>query len=186
VRDCLSDPAPARKRPPPAGSLGDLVARADGLPIYCSPASTAVRPALTNAVIDSFRRDYPNAVFVHALSIYHSIPDWKRRWPSEREHYGAVIVVTRAENLPEGTDHFAGLSGEHAVNLRVGLEIETFVRHGRPVAWHAVVLPASYWISRFVVRPANPIGSLRFAVLAPADETESFRPAIYSFFGRLA
>jgi hypothetical protein len=178
MRYFLSDPALARKPAPLAGPLADLVARAQGRPIYCTAGSFAVRRAVIDVVIASLRRDCPGAVFLDALSLYRSLADWDRRWPSEHERYGAGIVVTRAESPPEGTDPFAGLAGEHAVSLRVGLEIETLVRQGRPVAWHAVVFPASYWLSRFAIEPFNPMSSRRYAGVAPDDGVESFRPTI--------
>ena len=131
---CPHKPAPLR------GSLGDLVTRAQGRPIYCTP-SFAVRRALMNVIVGSLRREFPAAVFVHALTIYRNHNDWSRRWYSEHERYGAGILVTRAEDLPEGTDPLAGLAGEHVIGSRVGIEIQTLVRQGRPVAWHRRRVP---------------------------------------------
>jgi hypothetical protein len=176
-KDSIPDLAPARNPAPLAGSLGDLVARAQGRPICCIP-SFGVRRALIGAIIASFQRDCPGAAFVDALSLYRSSADWDRRWPSEHEDFGAGIVVTRAESLPEGADPFAGLAGEHTVSLRVRIEIETLVRQGRPVAWHAVVFPASYWLCRFATEPLSRISTSRCAGLAPSDTAECFRPVI--------
>ena len=173
----LPDLASPHKPAPPLGSVGDLISRAQGWPIYCT-ASFAVRRALMNVIIGSLRRDFPAAVFVDGLTIYDNQNDWSRRWSSEHKHYGAGIIVTRAESLPEGTDPFAGLAGEHAIGSRVALEIETLVRHGQPVAWHAVVFPATYWLSRFAIEPFNPLSSRRYAGVAPDDGVESFRPTI--------
>jgi hypothetical protein len=131
-----------------------------------------------NVIVDSFRRDFPAAVFVDALTIYRNHNDWSRRWYSEHERYGAGIVVTRAEDLPESTDPFAGLAGEHIVGFRVGIEIKTLVRQGRPVAWHAVVFPANYWLSRFAVQPSNCISKSRCADLSPARRAELLRPVV--------
>jgi hypothetical protein len=175
--DSLADRAPARNPAPLAGSLGDLVALAQGRPIYCT-ASFAVRRPLLGAIIASFRGDCPGAAFVDALSVYRSFADWDRRWPSEHRGYGAGIVVTRAESLPEGADPFAGLAGEHTISRRVRIEIETLMRQGHPVAWHAVVFPASYWLSRFAIEPLSRISTSRCAGLAPSDTAECFRPVI--------
>ena len=95
----LPDAGPAHKPAPLGGSLGDLVTRAQGRPIYCTP-TLAVRRALMNVIVGSLRRDFPGAVFVDALTIYRDHIDWDRRWYSEQERYGAGIVVTRAEDLP--------------------------------------------------------------------------------------
>jgi hypothetical protein len=131
-----------------------------------------------NVVLSSLRRDFPTAAFVDALSIYRNQDDWSRRWYSEHGRYGAGIVVTRAEDLPNGTDPFAGLAGEHEVGSRVFIEIKTLVRQGRPVAWHAVVFPANYWLSRFEVRPSNCISTSHCADLLPARTAEPFHPII--------
>jgi hypothetical protein len=131
-----------------------------------------------NVVLGSLRRDFPAAVFVDALTIYRNHSDWSHRWSSEHEHYGAGIIVTRAESLPEGTDPFAGLAGEHVIGSRVALEIETLVWQGSPVAWHAVVFPATYWLSRFAIQPFNRISTSRYASLLPAHNAEPFRPVI--------
>jgi hypothetical protein len=181
TQNLISDPAPARNPAPLAGSLADLVARAQGRPIYCT-SSLAVRRALTNVLVGSLRREFPDATIVDALTLYRSFNDWDRRWRSEHERYGAGIVVTRAESLPEGTDPFAGLAGEHVIGLRVATEIETLVRQGRPVAWHAVVFPASYWLPRFAIEPFNRMCSRRYAELVPANGAEAFRPVIGSWF----
>ena len=127
----VADPKPPHNPAPLPGSLGDLVTRAQGRPIYCTP-SLAVRRALMNVIVGSLRRDFPAAVFVHALTIYRNHNDWSRRWSSEHERYGAGILVTRAEDLPDGTDPFAGLAGEHVIGSRVGIEIKTLVRDRAP------------------------------------------------------
>ena len=178
----LTGLAPPHKTGPLRGSLGDLVTRAQGRPIYCTP-SLAVRRALMNVIAGSLRRDFPAAVFVDALTIYRNYNDWSRRWSSEHERYGAAIVVTRAEDLPEGMDPFAGLAGEHVIGSRVDIEIQTLVRKGRPVAWHAVVFPATYWSSRFAIQPSNCISTSHCASLLPAHTAEPFHPVIGpSFF----
>src|SRR5262249_6612704 len=143
-------PKRARNLAPLLGSLADLVARAQGRPIYCTP-SLSVRRALMDVVVHSLRLGFPCGEFVDALTLYRDYNDWNRRWTSESEHCGAAIVVTRAEDLPQGTDPFAGVAGQHMINLRLGREIEDFVRRGLPVAWQAVVFPASYWMSRFIL-----------------------------------
>src|SRR5215472_7335000 len=158
----ISDSTPARNSAPLPGSLADLIARAQGRPIYCT-APLAVRRALMNVVVGSLRRGFPAAAFVDALSLYRNYSDWDSRWRSEQERYGAGIVVTRAENLPEGTDPFAGLAGEHVIGFRVVIEVETLVRDGRPVAWHAVVFPTSYWLSRFAIVSFRRICGTRYA-----------------------
>jgi hypothetical protein len=138
-----------------------------------------------NVIIGSLRRDFPAAVFVDGLTIYDNQNDWSRRWSSEHKHYGAGIIVTRAESLPEGTDPFAGLAGEHAIGSRVALEIETLVRHGQPVAWHAVVFPATYWLSRFAIQPFNCISTSGYAGLLSDDTAELFHPVIGPSFFRV-
>jgi hypothetical protein len=138
-----------------------------------------------NVIVGSLRREFPAAVFVHALTIYRNHNDWSRRWYSEHERYGAGILVTRAEDLPEGTDPFAGLAGEHVIGSRVGIEIKTLVRQGRPVAWHAVVFPANYWLSRFAIQPFNCISTSHYAGLLPAHTAEPFHPVIGPDFFRV-
>jgi hypothetical protein len=179
--ESLADPEPTRNPALLPGSLGDLVTRAQGRPIYCT-ASFAVRRALMNVVLGSLRRDFPAEVFVNALTIYRNHNDWSRRWSSEHERYGAAIVVTRAESLAKGTDPFAGPAGEHVIGSRVAVEIETLVRHGRPVAWHAVVFPATYWLSRFAIQPFDCISTSHYAGLLPAHTAEPFHPVIGTFF----
>jgi hypothetical protein len=137
-----------------------------------------------NVVIASLRRDFPAAAFVDALSLYRDYADWDSRWRSEHERYGAGIVVTRAENLPEGTDPFAGLAGEHVIGLRAAIEVETLVRDGRPVAWHAVVFPTSYWLSRFAIVSFRRICGTRYARVLAVRNAEALRPTIQSPFVR--
>jgi hypothetical protein len=163
---------------PLPGSLADLVVRAQGRPIYCTPTH-AVRRALMNAVVGSLRSGFPDSEFVDALTLYHDHNDWNLR-TSERERCGAAIIITRADDLPPGTDPFAGVAGRHMINLRPGREIEDFVRRGLPVAWQAVVFPASYWLSRFVLEPFSRASAFRYAELLPADtrDIEIFQPLI--------
>lgn len=131
-----------------------------------------------NVIVRALRRDCADAQFVEALALYRNYDDWDRRWSSERERFGAAIIVTRAEDLPQGTDPFAGMAGQHVINVRVAIEIEDFVRRGVPVAWYAVVFPASYWLSRFAVVPFNRITTFRYAGLLPTDSVEAFHPVI--------
>jgi hypothetical protein len=178
---CTSTDAPLTASSQPAvsalsGSLGDLIMRAEGRPIYCT-APLAVHPALIAAVVGSFRRDFPRAEFVAARGLYRDTDDWRRRWQSECKHYGAGIVVTRGEGRPKSADPFAGLAGEHVVGIGVGLEIERLARLGRPVGWHAVVFPAAYWLARFAVEPFFEIQASRYARLLRAP-AEPFRPII--------
>jgi hypothetical protein len=56
------------------------------------------------------------------------------------------------------------------------------VRRRHPVAWHAVVFLASYWLTRFVVEPFNPLSRFRYASLWPADFADIFQPVIGSLF----
>jgi hypothetical protein len=138
-----------------------------------------------NVIVGSLRRDFPAAVFVDALTIYRNYNDWSGRWSSEHERYGAAIVVTRAEDLPDGTDAFAGLAGQHDIGSRVDNEIQTLVRKGRPVAWHAVVFPATYWLSRFAIQPSDCISTSHCASLLPARTAEPFHPVIGPSFFRV-
>jgi hypothetical protein len=177
----LSDSDSTRNPAPQPGSLADLVGLAQGRPIYCTP-SLAVRRALMNVVMGSLRRDCPAAEFVDALALYRNYNDWNRRWASERKRFGAAIIVTRAEDLPKGTDPFAGVAGQHVINFRLGAEIKDFTRRRYPVAWHAVVFPASYWLTRFVVEPFNPLSKFRYASLWPADFADIFQPVTDSLF----
>jgi hypothetical protein len=180
----LADLEAWHKPAPPLGSLVDLISRAQGRPIYCT-ASFAVRRALMNVVLGSLRRDFPSAVYTDALTIYRNHNDWRCRWSSDHKLYGAGIVVTRAEALPDGADAFAGLAGEHVISSRVAVEIETLVGHGRPVAWHAVVFPATYWLSRFAIQPFNCISRSRYAGVSRALTAEHFHPLIGPSFFRL-
>jgi hypothetical protein len=118
--ETLANHDPKRNQAPLPGSLGDLVTQAQGRPIYCTP-SLAVRRALMNVIVGSFHRDFPAAVFLDALTIYRNHDDWSRRWYSEHERYGAGIVVTRAEDLPESTDPFTGLAGVAPSLTRAGM-----------------------------------------------------------------
>ena len=158
-------------------SVADLVARADGRPIYCT-APTFVHRLLIGNLVASFRREFPDATFVNARTLDCRANDRLRHWPAERERYGAGIIVTRAEDHPEGTDPFAGLAGEHVVSIGVGLEIEDLVRLGRPVGWHPVVFPANYWLARFAVEPFTEIEPSRYARLLQAPDAQLFRPII--------
>jgi hypothetical protein len=142
-------------------------------------ATRAVHPALMTAVVDSFRRECSGAEFVTARRVYRNSDDRRRRWRAELERYGAGIVVTRGEGRPEGADPFAGLAGEHVVGIYLGLEVEYLVRLGRPVGWHAVVFPASYWLARLSVATLPEIQTSRFARLLPAVDAEPFRPVIH-------
>ena len=161
-------------------SLADLVTRAEGRPIYVT-TGFAVRPALLAAFVGSFSREYPLAEFITARGLYRNADD-RRRWPpelpTERDRFGAGIVVTRGEGHPEHADPFAGLAGEHVVGIYAGLEIENLVRLGRPVGWLAVVFPATYWFGRFAVKPFTEIQPSRYARLLPAPDAEPFRPAV--------
>jgi hypothetical protein len=180
----LADLEAWHKPAPPLGSLVDLISRAQGRPIYCT-ASFAVRRALMNVVLGSLSRDFPSAAYIDALTIYRNYNDWSRRWSSEHERYGAGIVVTRGEALPDTTDPFGGLAGEHVIGSRVAVEIETLVRHGRPVAWHAVVFPATYWLSRFAIQPFVRISRSRYASVSPVLTAEHFHPLIGPSFVRV-
>jgi hypothetical protein len=131
-----------------------------------------------NAVVGSFRQGFPHAEFVDALTLYRNYNDWNSRWLSERNRCGAAIIVTRAEDLPQDTDPFSGVAGEHVVNFRLGRDIEDFVHRGLPVAWQAVVFPASYWIARFVLEPFGRASMFRYAELLPADAAQIFHPLI--------
>lgn len=79
------------------GNLRDLVARAAGRPIYCT-APGGVRRKLMALAIETFRREVPEAEFVDVLTCYGNRDDHRRRWPRESARYGAVIVITSAEN----------------------------------------------------------------------------------------
>jgi hypothetical protein len=160
------------------GSLADLVDRAGPRPISCI-APNALHPVLINAVVSSFRRDFPCAEFVTTNSLYRDRADWSHYWPREAEQYGAAIIVTRGEDRPERVDPFTGLSGEHVIGIRTELEIKDLVRLGRPVGWHAVVFPATYWFAGFTVEPfTQEIQSFRYARLVPAADAEPFHPVM--------
>jgi hypothetical protein len=134
-----------------------------------------------NVVVGSLRLGFPNAEFVDALTLYRNYDEWNCRWASECQRCGAAIIVTRAEDLAAGTDPFAGVAGQHVINLRLGREIEDFVRRGLPAAWQAVVFPASYWLSRFVLEPLDRVSAFRYAeLLLPVDtaEIDIFHPLI--------
>jgi hypothetical protein len=125
-------------------------------------------------------RGFPGAEFVDALTLYRNHSDWNRRWTFERERCGAVIIVTRAEDLSPGSDPFGGITGRHMINLRLGREIEDLARRGLPAAWQAVVFPASYWVSRFVLEPLNRASTFRYGELLPAaaPDVGIFQPLI--------
>jgi hypothetical protein len=159
------------------GSLGDLVARAEGWPIYCTAPMFVHRLLIVN-IVSSFRREFPSATFVNSRTLDRRANDRLRHWPAECNRYGAGIVVTRGEGYPEPADPFAGLAGEHVVSIGVGLEITDLAGLGRPVGWHPVVFPATYWLARFAVEPFTEIEPARYARLLPAVDAEPFRPVI--------
>jgi hypothetical protein len=64
------------------------------------------------------------------------------------------------------------------VSIGVGVEVRDLVRLGRPVGWHAVVFPASYWEARFAVEPFAAIQTSRYARLLQAPGAEPFQPII--------
>jgi hypothetical protein len=163
------------------GGLGDLIARADGQPIYCTGASS-IRRALFGIVIDTFQREFRDATFINALAHYRHSDDRRTRWIAEVKGCGAGIIVTRAEALPGGTDVFAGLAGEHVINEWVALEIDYLAHLRRPIAWHAIVFPAAYWMSRFAVEPFEWVQTSRWARLLSVEDAQLFRPNIRNWF----
>jgi hypothetical protein len=162
------------------GSLGDLVIRADGRPIYCT-APSGVRRKLMALAVDTFRREFPGAEFTDAL-----ILDRRRRWERKPDSYGAAIVITRAANRDASADPFDGIAGEHTLNEWAASEIEHFADTGRPVAWQAIEVPATYWFSRFAIEPFEWISTARYARIFPDGDAEPFRPNITSIFGDVA
>jgi N6-adenosine-specific RNA methylase IME4 len=162
------------------GSLGDLVARAEGRPIYCT-APMLVHRSLITSIVSSFRQEFPSAIFVNARTGDRRENDRLRHWRTECEQYGAGIVVTRGEGRPETADLVTNLAGEHVVSISVGLEINELVRLGRPVGWHPVAFPATYWLARFSVAPLFEIMPSRYARLLPAPGAEPFQPIIGSW-----
>jgi hypothetical protein len=173
----IPDPAPARNPALITGSVGDLVARAKNRQIYCTPTS-AVSRALMTTVISALQRDCPDGSFVDARRIYRYFDDWGRRWPTEQGHYGAGIVVTRVDEWLQTEDTFLGLEDDHAIGLRMRMEIEALVRQGCPVALLVVAFPELYWYSRLAVKSFEVISRSRCAVLGPDSRAEMFRPVI--------
>jgi hypothetical protein len=159
------------------GSSGDLVTRAEGWPIYCA-ASVMFHPKLLAVIVNSFRREFPHAEFAAACSLYRHADDQRHRWRAELERHGAGIFITRGEGCPKYADPFAGLTGEHVVGIHLALEIDYLLRLGRPVGWHPIVFPATYWFARFAVQPFAEIQASRYARLLPAPDAELFRPII--------
>ena len=157
------------------GGLGDLVARAAGRPIYCTSASR-VRRQLAGPIVSSFRRQYPDAIFVNARALYSKQGDWHRRWPRECEGYGAAILITYGEDSSGKIDPFAELVEQHAIGGFAAIEVDYFVRAGRPVAWYAVEFPDTYWIARFAIEPFEWMSRTHFARLVPAAGADIFRP----------
>jgi hypothetical protein len=158
------------------GSLGDLVARSAGRPIYCT-SSPRVRRQLAGPIVSSFRRQYSDAEFVNARALYRKQHDWANRWPNECERYGAAIFITYGEDCSGDIDPFAELVEEHAIGAFASVELDYFVSVGRPIGWYAVEFPDTYWIARFAVEPFELMSSARFARLAPVADAEIFRPA---------
>jgi hypothetical protein len=157
------------------GSLGDLVARAAEQQIYIS-SSSRVRRQLAAPIVSSFRRQFPDAVFVNARSLYGKQGDWHRRWPRECEGYGAAILITYGEDRVAGTDPLDDLDEEHAIGAFAAVEVGYFRRAGRPVAWYAVEFPDTYWIARFVIEPFELMSSARYARLVPEPDADIFCP----------
>jgi hypothetical protein len=159
------------------GSLGDLVIRADGRPIYCT-APSGVRRKLMALSVDTFRREFPGAEFIDAL-----ILDRRRRSGRELDSYGAAIVITRATTPDASADPFDGIAGEHTLDEWAASEIKHFAETGRLVAWQAIEVPAIYWFSRFAIEPFEWISTARSARIFPDGDAEAFRPKITSIFG---
>src|SRR5262249_53358923 len=139
---------------PLPGSLGDLVGRANGGPVCCL-MPLFMRRELIASMIGRYRREFPAAVFINARSRYRTRDEWRWQWPRERDRYGAGIIVTCAEDVPANEDPFAGIAGEHAISIWAAIAIEHFIASQRPVAWHALVFPAVYWMSRFEIELFN-------------------------------
>lgn len=164
------------------GNLRDLVARAAGRPIYCT-APGGVRRKLMALAIETFRREVPEAEFVDVLTCYGNRDDHRRRWPRESARYGAVIVITSAENRDDPYAAFDALAGEHAINARVASEIDVFACRGRPIAWQAIEFPEMFWFARFAIEPCEWVSTSRWARILPAADAELFHPTIQPVFG---
>jgi hypothetical protein len=171
---------------PLPGTVADLAARADRMPVYMSGAFD-LAPSAISAIQGWLARQAPGGApgsgsgtrFVHARDLWADVPDWDRRWPSERGRFGAMLLITvKEEPVPADT---RGEGAEHVIGSVVATEIEAFLRMNRPVGWLAVEPGHFRFRSRFAVEGFRRIDLVRFAGVWPSVDAEPFCPAFSIF-----
>jgi hypothetical protein len=153
-----------------------------GKPIYVT-SPIFVKPIHTDEMLSLLGRKCTDATFVNSRGRYKSTDDWRKRWPVERDNYGAAVVLTVGEPTDdechlEGRDGIA--VGTHVIGAGVWQELYDLTTRGKPVLW----MPYWPWQHRFVasfaVAPLMPSSTSRFAELLPATDATSYRPAFGS------
>jgi hypothetical protein len=171
---------------PLPGTVADLAARADGMPVYMSGAFD-LAPSAISAIRGWLARQAPGDApgsgsgtrFVHARDLWADVRDWDRRWPAERARFGAMLLITvKEEPVPGET---GGEGAEHVIGSVVATEIEAFLRMNRPVGWLAIEPGRFRFRSRFAIEGFRRIDLVRFAAVWPAVDAEPFRPAFSIF-----
>ena len=161
------------------GSIADLARRAAGRPIYCTAGQFNFHPELIRCNLAWLHSQAPTAKFIAARGLYTDLDEWRARWPEERTRYGAAVVMTVGENVPEPDDPLATrFGGRHEIGAAVTTEITNLVTMRRPVAWLAFIWPKTFWFSRFAVEGFEPTSAERMAGLFPAADGETFAPTI--------
>ena len=144
-------------------------------PVYVTSSTGASDNRFSRMAIGALRQSVPGIVFVSNRARYHSRDDWRRRWPAERERFGAGIVLTFAD---WNGDWYGGPTGEHVISAWAYCEILDLRRLKRPVLWYANEHPALWYFDRFTVESLPAMTSSRMARLIPNRDAEPFNPAI--------
>ena len=164
---------------PICGSFAELVGRAAGSPVFITAPRRLNRRWLDKIVAD-WRRHYPHHGFAASWELYPATqPSWQVCRSSEREKYGAAIVITADAAVdPVAAVDAIGPIGEHFIGAGVAGELRDFDALCRPLLWCAVEIPTSHFIVRFAVEPLEWFSLSRYAQLCPASDCEPFHPAI--------
>jgi hypothetical protein len=161
------------------GSIVDLAAWAAGRPIYCT-GQFNLHPELIRCNLAWLRCQTPGAEFISARGLYADLDEWRERWPKERTLYGAAVVMTVGEDVPESEHPLTTrFGGRHEIGAAVMTEITGFVEMRRPVAWLAFIWPKTFWFSRFAVEGLEEGSAARMAGLFPAADGKTFVPTIW-------
>jgi hypothetical protein len=145
-------------------------------PIYVASRVADYAIDAAPAVEARLRRQFHSTDFVFARGLYLDTADWLRRWPTERNRYGGMILMTWANIVPEP---YSGPRGKHAIGLGMMRELLDISRNRRPVLWLANEFPQWFNVARFSIEP--PRGqqtACNFARLIEYRGAEPFKPRI--------